>query len=268
MPPWVMPLYTTALLGAFLLFGWMVRSNRLEGRAILVVGTAIGLAATIASYLILRMASGGKLPIQAILFNAIAMAGCTGFVVGGAYRQQKVEDLFETTIEGTRVVVRQCSAFRIRDLDALIVPTSTTLASLSGPSTTVLSAAGGPVEKETRALSPVKPDKVVTTGAGRLGVGQLIHVAVLDPVKSADPNRLRRGIENGALQARKSGVRRVGVVLSPLRGISGEEGAKAVAGGLMRHGSAFEEVVLIGLDFRTARALQNAAFPPLPEASA
>ena len=131
MPGWIMPLYTTMLMAAFLLFGQAVRSNKIEGRGVVLVGGGIGLVATIASYLLLMAsAPGGKVPLGAVLGNSLLMAVATGIAVAVSLRQQRVDDLRTETVGATTVIVRQCSAFRIRDLDALILPNTTALATL------------------------------------------------------------------------------------------------------------------------------------------
>lgn len=266
MPGWVMPVYTTALMAAFLFYGQAVRSNRIEGRAVAYVGTGIGLIATIASYLLLLAATpGGKVPMAAVLGNSLLMATATAVMVAISMRQQKIDDLRTETVNDTRVIVRQCAAFRIRDLDALIVPTTPEMATFEGPSGQVLAAAGQAADRETRAASPAPLDKVVVTSAGNLKVGKLFHVVVHERLKPVDAKRLQRGIEAAAQQARKSGAKRVGIALAPMRGLSVDAMASAAATGLYKHVRSFDEVVVIGLDARTAKAL-DAVTPRTPAA--
>lgn len=256
MPNWIMPVYGAILLVLFVGYGWAVRSNRLEGRALIAVGTAIGIFATLASFVLLRWGSGGKLPIQAVLVNSLSMALCTGFVIASGLRQQRVETIDEWRAGDTDMVVLHGAAGRIPECDALIVPTSTRLVAFPGPSGAIVSAAGRPLETKLGSLAPASLDKVVSTEGGQLPASQILHVAVFEPQRSVDAKRLQRGYGAAAVQARKSGARKLVVAVGGYRGPTPEESV-AAAFSVARHAPTFTKIVWYALDTPTARAFSE-----------
>lgn len=256
MPPWLMPAYGAVLLGLFVGYGWAVRSNRLEGRALVAVGTAIGVFATAASFVLLRWGSGGKLPVQAILVNSLGMALCTGFVIASGLRQQRVETIDSWQVGDTQLLVLHGAATRIPTADALIVPTSTRLVAYPGPSGAVVSAGGRSLESSLAKLAPAPLDKVVPTLPGNLPVASILHAAVHEPNKSVDSKRLQRGYGSAVVQARKSGAHSIVVAVGTLRGLTAEESV-AAAFSCARHATSFEKIVWYALDPQVARAFTD-----------
>lgn len=256
MPSWMMPAYAAGLLVAFVAYGWAVRNNKIEGRTLIALGTAIGIGATLASFFLMRTASGGKLPIQAVLVNSLSMAICTGFVIASGLRQQKVEEIDRWYAGETEFSVLHGALSRMPGTDAVVVPTSTRLVAFPGPSGTVVSAAGRPIERKLNATAPVPLDKVVATEAGNLPAKQVFHVAVVDPMRSVDSQRLRKGYLSAVVQARKAGARSVVVVVGGQRGLAPEE-VVAAAMAVARHANAFEKITWMAVDPASVRALND-----------
>ncbi len=256
MPNWIMPAYGAVLLVLFVGYGWAVRSNRLEGRALIAAGTAIGIFATLASFVLLRWGSNGKLPIQAVLVNSLSMALCTGFVIASGLRQQRIETIDAWRAGEVDLAVLHGAASRIPACDVLIVPTSTRLVAFPGPSGAVVSAAGRALETKLGTLSPAGLDKVVTTDGGRIAARQIFHAAVFEPQKSVDPKRLQRGYGAAVIQARKAGARELVIAVGSYRGAPPEESV-AAAFSIGRHAASFAKITWFALDPAVARAMSE-----------
>lgn len=269
MPDLAFLVYATVVLGLFLAYGTLTRRGQLRGRAIPLAGAGVGLVALVATVLLLKPQIESKgVPFAVLLLNAGSIGLVSAYCILLAVRQARVEVVSERQAGGGRVAVRVSSPWRLADVDALVVPTATTLRALVGPSVAVLMAAGKETEQAVRAAAPAALDKVVTTPAGRLPVGKIYHVAVHEPMRPVEASRLRRGLEAGAQQARKGGATRVGLAFGPARGLSLGQTAAVYAEAALRQARHLPEVVLIALDGRGEKELVDAlrqAEPPQAE---
>lgn len=245
--------YAVAVLTLFFGYGALVRRGTIAGRAILSVGALVAVLAMGIWFVATYQSLTPEARRTPLLFLGPGMMGfCAAFCVASAYRLQKVVDVATFQTGDTKVIVRSCLASRIPDADALILPTSTTLRLLGGMAGAVSVAAGAEVEREAVASAPVNIGKIVATGAGRLTVGRIFHVAVHDPLKPVDQKTLQRGMESAAQQARKADAESLAVVVGALRGLPAGRAAGVMAQGILKHRKAFGEIVFVVLEPRSA----------------
>lgn len=259
MPSAAFILYATVVTGLFLVYGNLVRRGQLSGRAIPLAGTGVGLVALVATVLLLKPQIESKgIPFAVLLLNAGSIGLVSAYCILLASRQARVAEVAQRQVGEARVAVRVSSPWRIAGVEAIVIPTATTLRALVGPSVPILAAAGQEAERAVRAAAPVAPDKVVATTAGRLAAGTLYHVAVHEPMRPVDAGRLRRGLEAGAQQARKGGAQRVAFAFGPLRGIGVPETAQIYVEAALRQARHLPEIVLLAIDGRGERELSEA----------
>lgn len=248
MKPELMP-FMFMVVSLYMAYAIQVRNGRIDGRAIFVAGGAmwlLGLGITSA----MIWPSIAKEGFRLIAVNATTMTLLTAWCVYMAWRSAQIKEELTLVVGETQVVLQTCSPWRIRGVEALVLPNTTALRSITGPAATVQMAAGKGLEKDTRAASPVKLDKVLATGGGALSVPKIFHVAVNEPSKPVDPVRLRRGIEAAVVQARKAGIKQLGIPVSALRGLSPLDTATVLVEGALHQKKAFEKLVFIALDAR------------------
>lgn len=242
----------------FVLYAQGVRRAYLSGRAIVFVGLAVGAVALLGVLLILSPSMQRGLPLPALLINVGGMALCTAYCILMAQRQARVE---EAATEG-KLALLVTTPYRLKDLDALILPTSTRLRSLFGPSGPLLSAGGKTLVKEIDALGIANLDKVIATGAGTLGVGKLLHIVAYEPDDiRVDAGKLKKGLQAALLAARKDGQKVVGLAYAPLRGIGEKDVAKMYVQAAKKYENDFEKIVLVLLDGRGEAAFKAALTP-------
>lgn len=256
MKPEQMP-FAFLLVSLYMAYAIQVRNGKIDGKAILGSGIAlwlVGLGATSA----LIWPGVAREGFRLIVVNGATMTVLTAWCVYMAWRSAQIKDVFSTVVGETDVVVRSCSPWRIRGVEALVLPNTTALRSISGPAATVQIAAGKGMEKDTRAASPIKLDKVIVTSGGGLAVPKVFHVAVNEPSKPVDPVRLRRGIEAAIVQARKAGIKQLGLPVAALRGLSPQDTAAALVEGALHQKKGFTKLVFVALDARDIRLIQEA----------
>lgn len=250
-------LVTFAVVFLYMTYAVQVRNGRIDGKVVLLAGLGlwvVGLGLTT----VMIWPSVAKEGFRLISLNATTMTILTVWCVYMAWRSALIKDVFTTKLGETEVIVRSCTPWRIRGVDALLLPNSTALRSIAGPASSVLIAAGKGLEKEARALSPVKLEKVVMTSGGALSVPKVFHVAVHEPSKATDAVRLRRGIEAAAVQARKSGSKSLGVPIATLRGLSPKDTIEALVGGVLHQRKSFEKLVFVAIDSHDASLIRDA----------
>ena len=250
--------FTILVMTLFVLYAQGVRRAILSGRAIVFVGLAVGAVALLGTLILLTPDLKRGLPLPALLVNALGMALCTAYCIVMAQRQSRVE---EVAVSG-KISALVTTPYRLEKLDALIVPTSTQLHSLGGPSGPLLAAGGKLLVKEIGLASPANQGKVVFTGAGTLGAGKLIHVVVHEPSDPRlNPDRVRKGIQAALLAARKDHKKVVGIAYAPLRGISGKDAASLYLQAAKKYEDDFEKIVFVLLDGRDEAAFKAALAP-------
>ena len=186
------------------------------------------------------------------------MSLCTAYCIVMAQRQARVEEV----ATAGKLAVLVTTPYRLTDLDALIVPTSTQLRSLFGPSGPLLAAGGKTLVKEIGLAAPANLDKVIFTGAGTLGVGKLIHLVLHEPSDTRlDGGKLKKGLQAALLAARKDHQKIVGLAYAPLRGIAERESAAMYVQAAKKYEDDFEKIVLVLLDGRGEAAFKSALAP-------
>jgi len=249
--------YAVFVVALFVGYGILVRRRVFEGRNILLAGAVVGVLAVGAATLN-ALPQRAVLPWPLLLVNPIMMGLVTVYCVWFSYRQQRVEDVATLLVGDTKIIVRVCSAFRIPDADALLLPTSTSMRMLGGVPGLVGIASGGASEREARKNAPVGLGKVVATGGGRLAVARIFHVAVYDVGRGVDENALRRGIESAGQQARKSGAESVVVPVGAYRPLPVARVAAVCAEAVLKQRRAFAEIVFVVLEPRDAGVVVEA----------
>ncbi len=240
---WFLWGYVVLIVVLFTGYSQGVRKAKLNGNLIKTVGIVIGAIALFGMLLLL----GQKPNPTALLVNVVMMSLCTAYCIMTAQKQARVEEIYE---EG-KLSVLICSAYRLPFVDALILPTSTHLRSLGGPSGILLTAGGKILEKEVALASPANLDKVLFTGAGALGVGKLLHAVVFAPTDlHVDPNRVKKGLQAALLLARKDNAKTVGLAYAPLRGIAPKDAAKIYRDAAKKYEDDFEKITVVLLDGR------------------
>lgn len=240
---WPLWAYVIVITGLFAFYAQGVRRGKLSGNAIVTVGAAIGGVALLGMLFLL----GQKPQPAALIINVVMMSLCTAYCIVMAQRQARVEELY--TAGKLSVVVS--SAYRLPQVEALIVPTSTHLRSLGGPSSLLLSAGGKQLEKEIAAAGSVNLDKVLATGSGTLNADRLLHAAVFTPDDMRiDANRVKKGIQAALLLARKEQVKTVALAYAPLRGIGGIDAARLYLEAAKKYEDDFEKITIVVLDGR------------------
>jgi hypothetical protein len=233
------------VLGLFFGFAVAVRRGVVTGKAIIGVGalvSALAIGAWVVYWLPIVQAG---LPIPLLITYIAPMAVASVWAVWTAYRSQLVADVATHTVGDTKIIVRVCGAQKIPDADSLLLPTTTSLRMIDGLPGTVGFVAGAAVQKEAIQQGPVGMGKIVATGPGKLGVGRILHVAVSDPLKPVDENRLRKGMEGAAQQARKLNSESIAVTVGAMRGLTVQEAASAIVGGVLKQRKAFAEIVFL-----------------------
>jgi hypothetical protein len=220
-----------------------VRKAKLNGNLIKTVGLGIGGVALLGMLFLL----GSKPNPTVLIVNVTMMSLCTAYCIMMAQKQARVEAIYESE----KLSVLVCSAYRLPFVDALILPTSTHLRSLGGPSGILLTAGGKILEKEVAFASPANLDKVLFTGAGALGVGKLLHAVVFAPNDlHIDQSRLKKGLQAALLLARKDNAKSVGLAYAPLRGIAPKEAAQLYREAAKKYEDDFEKITVVLLDGR------------------
>ena len=242
----------------FVLYAQGVRRAYLSGRAIVFVGLGVGAVALLGTLMILSPSIKRGLPLPALLVNVVGMSLCTAYCIVMAQRQARVEEV----ATAGRLAALVTTAYRLPGLDALIVPTSTQLRSLFGPSGPLLAAGGKELAREIGFAAPANLDKVIFTGAGTLGVGKLIHVVLHEPADlRLDSGRLKKGLQAALLAARKDNQKVVGLAYAPLRGIAEKEAAAMYVQAAKKYEDDFEKIVLVLLDGRGEAAFKARLAP-------
>jgi O-acetyl-ADP-ribose deacetylase (regulator of RNase III) len=249
----------------FLGFGQAVRRGRVTGRAILVTGALVGLAAAaaslVAAYFSLPAGERAQAPLGLLLVSPLTMlvtaTACTLIV----YRSQRVRTMANYHLGDTVVDVCYSPAALIH-ADALLLPVSTALRLVGGGGgmLSAVGAAGGPaIERELRAAGRVGAGKVVRTGGGRLNVDYLFFAVAYEPLRPTEEGHLRRALENAAQQARKIGLDHIAVAVGALRGMTPRQSAVASVEAVLRQRRAFAQITFVALDVRSAQTLAEAA---------
>ncbi len=259
--------YAIFVIALFVGYGILVRRRVFEGRNILLAGAVVGVLAVAAATLN-ALPQRTVLPLPLLLINPLMMGIVTVYCVWFSYRQQRVEDVATLAVGDTKVIVRVCSAFRIPDADALLLPTSTAMRMLGGVPGAIGIASGGAAEREARQSAPVGMGKVIATSGGRLAVARIFHVAVYDAGRGVDENALRKGVESAAQQARKSGAESVVLPVGAYRPLSAARVAAVVAEGVLKQRRAFAEIVFVALEPRDADAIVQAVTSAVEAAQA
>jgi hypothetical protein len=240
---WFLWGYVVLILILFTGYSQSVRKAKLNGNLIKIVGIGIGGIALLGMLLVL----GSKPKPAELMINVVMMSLCTAYCIMMAQKQARVETIYESE----KLSVLICNAYRLPFVDALILPTSTHLRSLGGPSGVLLTAGGKLLEKEVAFASPANLDKVLFTGAGTLGVGKLLHAVVFAPNDlHVDSNRLKKGLQAALLLARKDNAKAVGLAYAPLRGIAPKEAAQIYRDAAKKYEDDFEKITVILLDGR------------------
>jgi hypothetical protein len=236
--------YLILLTTLFTLYAQGVRRAVLKSKsAILSAGIAVGAVALVG--LLFLLGPGQKIAV--LLINTGMMSLCTAYCIVMAQKSARSE---EVLTQG-RLSVWVASAYRLPFADALIVPTSTALRALTGPSAALIAAGGKDLEREVKMAKSLNLDKTLYTGAGTLGVGKLIHVAVFTPDDlHLDAGRLKKGLQAALLAARKDGAKTVALVYAPLRGIAPKEAAQLYREAARKYEDDFEASLIVLLDGR------------------
>jgi hypothetical protein len=245
----------TTLFGAY---AQAVRRAKLNGSAIVTVGACIGGLALLGMLFLL----GQKPQPAALLINALLMSICTAYCITMAQRQARVEEI---ATDG-KLSIMVCSAYRLPLTDALIVPTSTHLRSLGGPSGALIAAGGKQLEKEVTVAGSINLDKVLFTGSGELNTGKLLHVAAFTPDDMrVDAGRVKKGLQAALLLARKDNAKTVGLAYAPLRGIAPTDAAMLYRDAAKKYEDDFEKLTIVLLDGRHETEFKKilAAAPPI-----
>lgn len=250
--------FTLPIFTAFLLYANYVRQGKINGNQIFFFGALLGIAALGTTTAMIWPLHADRDWPKLALTNAMIISLATVWCVFFAWRQARVVTAFTATSDGVTIKVISATAWRTPAADAMLLPNTTALRAIAGPSAPVLLAAGKAVEGEVRALAPVKLEKVVSTAGGSLPVGKIYHVAVNEPSKTVDAARLRRGIEHAAQQARKGDAKTIIVPYLPLRGLSPKDGAVAVVEGTLHSRKGFTEILLVAIDPRDTALLKAA----------
>ena len=248
------------LLVLFTVYGVVVRRGVLREKAVLWAGFPLGLLAVgVSMFALTPEWRGGRVPPGLLAFNAGLMSFCTAWCVLLAYRnQQRSTDVDTMQLGDTKIIVRVCSPFRLPDADILILPALTSLRLIDGPAGLVGTAAGKALGDELRAHGPVGLGKVVSTGAGLLAPGRILHVAVADALRPTDAAVLRRGMDTAVQQARKARAESLAVPVAPLRGLPLPASADAIVGAVLKQRKAFAEIIFVVFDPAYAKAVQTA----------
>ncbi|MGC4046978.1 MAG: hypothetical protein QM758_24550 [Armatimonas sp.] len=239
-PLWIYVLIITTL---FAVYAQGVRKGKLSGNAIVRAGAAIGGVALLGMLFLL----GQKPQPVALLINVIMMSLCTAYCIVMAQKQARVEEI----VSQGKLAVTVASAYRLPHTDVLIVPTSTHLRSLGGPSGMLLAAGGKLLEKEIATVGSINQDKVLFTGAGSLNTNKLLHAAVFTPEDMrVDGNRVKKGLQAALLLARKDNAKTVGLAYAPLRGISAVDAVKLYWDAAKKYEDDFEKITIVLLEGR------------------
>jgi len=196
------------------------------------------------------------------------MGACAAFCVSLALRAEKAVDLATLQVGDTKIIVRACLPSRLPDADALILPTSTTLRMRGGLPGAISTAAGSAVETEVLQSAPTGMGKVVVTGAGRLPVGRVIHVAVYEPPHRVEATTLRRGIEAACQQARKAGAESLVIPVGGWRGLPVAEATRVIAEAALKQRKAFGEIVFAVFEPPLGKIVQTAVEQAVTAAAA
>jgi hypothetical protein len=240
---WFLWVYVIVITVLFMGYSRSARTAKLKGKLINTVGIGIG-AVTLLGMLFLL---GPKPNPTSLVVNVVMMSLCTAYCIMMAQKQARVETIYESG----KLSVLVCSAYRLPFVDALILPTSTHLRSLGGPSGALLTAGGKLLEREVTLASPANLDKVLFTGSGTLGVGKLLHAVVFAPSDlNVDSNRLKKGLQAALLLARKDNAKAVGLAYAPLRGIAPKDAAQIYRDAAKKYEGDFEKITMILLDGR------------------
>jgi O-acetyl-ADP-ribose deacetylase (regulator of RNase III) len=247
------------ILVLFSVYGALVRQGRIVDRNVLWTGIVVGILSVGTTLLLWLPYYQQGLPLLLFLMNPMAMLLCTGLCVYLAYRNQIVEDVAYYTLGDTKVIVRVAPAQRMPDAHALILPTDTTLRMVDGIASSFGMVTGGALSSELKKLGPVPEGKVVETGGGKTAVERIFHVAVGDNLRPVRPDVLRRGVEAGMAAAKKRGAESVVLPVAAMRGLTLEETAEVMIGGLMKHRKAFAEIVIVILNIRDRNMVAETA---------
>jgi hypothetical protein len=242
--------FVLLILALFAAYGVLVRRGTIKEGAIIGTGTVVGVLAVALTIGYWWPMYQRGLPLSLFLVNPIAMTLCALWCITLAYRSQRVEDIATHVVGDTKVIVRICPPSRLPDADALLLPTNTTFQMTENIAGQVSMATGQAVYQEIRGSAPVGLLKVVQSGGGNLEVDRIYHVAVNDYMRPVNQAQLRRGIEQAALQARKSNAESVIVPIAPMRGLNTQQVTDAVAGGVLKQRKAFAEIVVAVLSPR------------------
>jgi hypothetical protein len=247
------------ILALFSVYGALVRQGRIVDRNVIWVGLAVGILAVGATALYWLPFLRQGLPLVLFLLNPSAMFLVSGLCIFLAYRNQVVEDVAYYTLGDTKVIVRVAPAQRMPDAHALVLPTDTSLRMVDGIAASFGMVTGGALSGELKKLSPVPEGKVVESGGGKTAVESIFHVAVSDNFRDVRPDVLRRGVEAGMSAAKKRGAESVVIPIAALRGLTLEETAEIMVGGMMKHRKAFAEIVVVILNLRDRNVVADTA---------
>ena len=238
--------YALGILIAFFTYGGLVRNGKISGRAVVTIGSIIGVVAVLvwtgATYATLSPAARHW---TTIVPGAVVMGVCAFYCVAMAYRVQNVETVAEFLAGDTKMILLGCTPMRLPDADALIVPCSTAIAPMGGPVLTLLAQAGGEVGKELKPHKPLGVGKCAKTSGGKLAVGSIWWCSVHEPSKNADVVTVRRTVEKAAESAKRDGAESLVVLFAAVRGLSLEAVASASVEGVVKQRRAFAEIVFV-----------------------
>lgn len=247
--------FLLTILAVFVAYGVMVRREVLTGARIWQGGIIMGLIAVglavINDRLNLKVPPGVSQNVY--LMNPGAMAFCAIYCVVISYRYLRVSDIKTWTMGDSKIILRICPVSKLPDADALILPTSTTLAMRYGIPSLVKNAGGDEILNELKPYKQVGLGKVVTTGSGKLAVGKIYHVACWEPSKATKVDVLKRFVGQALVQARKDNAESVCIPLGVYSGLGVESGASAIAEVVLKQHKAFAEIVLAVTETRDAR---------------
>lgn len=246
-------------------FAWVVRRGALSAKETLWLGSALGFfVASVVFNTVLRATrpvfGGAALKLVGISFAMtlpIVLAVVWG--VWTLYKSLVERELAVVQMDG--LTLRLLSG-NIADLkragpfDAIVHPTDTRLTMGGSVGGALKSFGGRGMEQEAKARGPVAVGQAVTTGAGKLAVRQIIHVAATEARGKTDADTLRRSLDASLKAAKKVGARRVALpAFSPgVNRIPNAEIAALTVAAILRVRRDFDEIAVVVFDRRAAPA--------------